>query len=236
MERNEYTPNVPTSIPTIIESVALDNCNKPTIAIRNCFVKLDDITVRHSTKGTNLWGGNCAICCDAGGLLEATNLDISSITGRGICAIHAGSVTATSSVIHHCAATGVYVGDTGTFCTMSSCDILSNGNGSPPRERADDDEEAAEEPEVRSGHSGVYCESAAMIVVDCCISVNCTTGLSVVRGGKLSVKDSDIGSNGGLSMTMEDPEQSEVISDNNNCNDGYVMRRRVQSAAVGEEQ
>ena len=118
-----------------------------------------------------------------------------------------------------CAATGFYLGDWGSRARISGCNIVRNGFGSKrlrlPSSSADGEEEGNildqiaahsamleqqgqpnEFEVVPPGHSGVYIESSMCWIDDSLLAGNCLTGLSVVRGGFVSLSASDITENG----------------------------------------
>jgi len=72
----------------------------------------------------------------------------------------------TDTLVHRCAATGVYVGKNGGSATLTRCDILENGLGAKSGigPLADDG--------IGSGHSGVYLEKGSVTIRDCNVSGN----------------------------------------------------------------
>ena len=109
----------------------------------------------------------------------------------------------------------------GSRARISGCNIVRNGFGSKRQPHSSNIDEADQLPVVPSGHSGklcsyesifcsvfhltltititskgVYIESSMCWVDDSLLAGNCLTGLSVVRGGFVSLSGSDITENG----------------------------------------
>ena len=118
--------------------------------------------------------------------------------------------------MHDCAATGLYVGDMGSFSLVAGCNIIRNGFGTRVPTRAHeaiDSIDAAMDSEhptrstgtmVPPGHSGIYVESTGAVIVNSLMAGNSLTGLSVVRGGSAKLKDCDILENGSEPLTIEE--------------------------------
>ena len=83
--------------------------------------------------------------------------------------------------MQYCAATGVYIGDEGSYSEIKHSNIIQNGYGNGVT--------------IPSGHSGVYVENAKAIIQDCLLGSNGLTGLSVVREGLVTLRDCNIVSN-----------------------------------------
>ena len=141
------------------------------------------------------------------------------------------------STVHDCAATGVYVGDAGSFSLIQSSNIIRNGFGTrisntPGRmETVTNSQNGLGEHTIHStsnqesyledgdtvhervppGHSGVYVESTGSIIDNCLLAGNSLTGLSVVRGGSVKVKGSDLIDNGDEPLTFE--EMNDMLLD-----------------------
>lgn len=157
-------------------------------------ITLQDLTLLHYSRGTDIWNGNCAIYCH--GVSTNTLIDrcsIQSDSGRGIVVSNGAAVQLVQSTIHDCAATGLYVGDNSTL-TMTSCNLVRNGFGRLPLHL--DEEDMAETAITRAGHSGLYVEAAEASIKDTLIADNCLTGMSVVRQGIVKICQSHVVGNG----------------------------------------
>jgi hypothetical protein len=216
----------PTSCAAIVwQSPALNECCV-SIEEGSGDVALENIEILHYTGGADIWNGNCAIlACGNNIRLRLVRCAIQSDSGRGLVCAGGASLELRQSTIHHCSATGLYIGDAGTVATIHQSNIVCNGFGTrrtfmsrlPPVARSNDsDEDAsyAEEdgfdpssifrPAVIPGHSGLYVERAEADIFDCLIGGNCLTGLSVVRRGTVHIKDCDVTANGHLPIMVQD--------------------------------
>lgn len=254
---------VPTSTAAIVwQSPALNECCI-SIDQGSGAVTLENIEVLHFTGGADIWNGNCAIlACGNNIHLRLTRCAIQSDSGRGLVCAGGAAVELIQTTIHHCSATGLYIGDVGTTSTIHQCNIVCNGFGTrrtvlsqlPAVARSNDsDEDAsyAEEdglfdpssifrPAVIPGHSGLYVERAKVDISDCLIGGNCLTGLSVVRRGHVVIKNCDVTANGHLPIMVQDaydePLQSlagGLIQRDNNFSS---IRRTASTEQSGDEE
>lgn len=174
--------------------VSYRKSNKPLFRISRGTLILRNVRLNHKTMGVDIWGGNCAIHVEpeksrdhhvAAAILQSC--EVTSTTGRGIVVLAGAHVQLTDCYIHSCAATGIYIGG-GTpesMVTIKSSDIAGNGHGN------------------RSGgiprlHSGICLEAGHAEVINCNISQNTASGITLVRSEQVRLKliDSDLISNG----------------------------------------
>lgn len=197
--------------------------NEPCIAvveddIRNVSVaaRLSNVQLLHSTEGSDIWGGNCAVLVEGRkSRLSITSCCIQSESGRGLVAVNGSFLEVKSTVIHDCAATGLYLGDNDSTANVSGCNLIRNGGGSrrPLRSDADDsDEDDADR--VPAGHSGMYVEAGRAFVEDCLVAGNSLTGLSIVRGGGVIISGCDVTENGSDPILVEDASELEASVQN----------------------
>lgn len=180
------------------------------------FLRIIGFRILHSAAGNDIWAGNCAAFCDGPGarlMLDACTLQ--SDSGRGLVATRGSSVTVVNSSIHDCAATGLYVGDRGTCADISSSNIIRNGHGNVGSVEQQQRQLAI----IPAGHSGTYVECAQVMIQNSLIGENSLTGLSVVRGGSVLLRDCDVVSNGAVhQVTVDDNgvEHNEGVLEGNN--------------------
>jgi len=182
--------------------------NEPVFHIRQGTLHLTKISVVHCCPGLDIWDGNAAIqiqppiqderplpSLHPNRLPSAiiTHSDIVSLSGRGVVAIDGGFATVRRSHVHHCAATGIYVGGPGSSATIETSDIVRNGNGNERNRRG-----------IARGHSGVYLEQGVAVMTDCNVSNNALTGISAVsrQNAFLTVTGSDLVGNGSLQLEL----------------------------------
>lgn len=138
-----------------------------------------------------------------------------SHSGRGVVVSNQAMIEMHRSTIIDCAATGFYLGDWGSSAKISGCNIIRNGFGSAvaTTDRLNEEQRLLElgTPTSREdfevvppGHSGVYIESSMSFVDNSLVAGNCLTGISVVRGGFVSLSESDITENGSTPILIED--------------------------------
>eukprot|EP00594_Rhizosolenia_setigera_P000998 CAMPEP_0178943048 /NCGR_PEP_ID=MMETSP0789-20121207/2349_1 /TAXON_ID=3005 /ORGANISM="Rhizosolenia setigera, Strain CCMP 1694" /LENGTH=626 /DNA_ID=CAMNT_0020622557 /DNA_START=1610 /DNA_END=3490 /DNA_ORIENTATION=- len=201
--------------------------NTPAVHILEGETHLKRVDFFHECEGTDIWNGNSAIqiqpyldennnpprfvsesarpCC------HLTESDVTSCSGRGVVAIDGGHLLANRCFIHNCAATGIYIGGSGSSAGVNQSDITNNGHGNESRSRG-----------IARGHSGVYLEQGAASLVECNISNNSLTGISAISPDNaiLVVKDSDIVRNGStpieLPQTGSESWKKSSIDNNNN--------------------
>ncbi len=71
------------------------------------------------------------------------SVDVTSWSGRGVVHVDGGHLKIKNSYIHDCAATGIYVGGSGSSATIEETDIVQNGKGNKKSRRG-----------IGRGHSG----------------------------------------------------------------------------------
>ena len=117
--------------------------------------------------------------------------NIQSSSGRGIVCTGGASTYIKCSNVHRSAATGIYVGDLGSYGEVIESHVILNGYGNVDS--------------VPPGHSGVYIENAEVLIRDCLVSSNSLTALSVVRSGVASLIGCDCTLNGAVHpVTVDD--------------------------------
>lgn len=166
------------------------------------FAEISNVQLLHSTEGSDIWGGNCAVMVEGRkNRLSLTSCCIQSESGRGVVAVSGSYLEVKSTVVHDCAATGLYVGDIDSIATVSGCNLVRNGGGSrrPPRDAEEDDMDR-----VPPGHSGMYVEAGRASVDNSLVAGNSLTGLSIVRGGGVIISGCDITENGSEPILVED--------------------------------
>jgi len=185
--------------------------DEPLARVRQGTLRLKDVACVHNTHGTDIWNGNAAVQVqppldEAGEFpietapphVSATayvdSCDITSLSGRGLVAIDGGRATVTDSHVHHCAATGIYIGGPTSRATVRGTDVVRNGFGNSRHGRRG----------VSRGHSGVYLEQGMASLRDCNVSNNALTGISAVSADNalLDVRDSDLVSNEAMQLEM----------------------------------
>lgn len=187
--------------------------NEPCVAvmeddIRNetVLAQISNVQLLHSTEGADIWGGNCAVMVEGKkSRLNLTSCCIQSESGRGVVAVNGSFLEVKSSVIHDCAATGLYLGDNDSIANVSGCNLVRNGGGSRRPLRTDvDDGDEDDSDRVPSGHSGMYIEAGRAMVENSLVAGNSLTGLSIVRGGGVIISGCDITENGSDPILVED--------------------------------
>lgn len=187
--------------------------NEPCVAvvednIRNVTVvaELSNIQLLHSTEGSDIWGGNCAVMVEGRkSRLNLISCCIQSESGRGVVAVNGSFLDVNSTVIHDCAATGLYLGDNDSFASVHGCNIVRNGGGSRrPRQNGSDESDDEDSDRVPAGHSGMYVEAGRALVENSLLAGNSLTGLSIVRGGGVIISGSDVTLNGSDPILVED--------------------------------
>jgi hypothetical protein len=184
--------------------------NCPVFRLRQGQLNLVDLSLVHYCSGTDIWNGNSAIQVQPRfdearnrifvpqaphkpptAVIE--NCKITSLSGRGIVTIDGASITVKKSYIHRCAATGIYVGGTGSAATIDKTDVVNNGIGNHRSRRG-----------IARGHSGVYLEQGMAVLNDCNVSHNALTGVSAVspEHAVLKISNSDLVGNGTLQLEM----------------------------------
>jgi len=217
-------------------------------------ITISHLQTLHCSPGIDIWNGNCVVLCDDSARVHLNQCSLQSDSGRGVVVSGGGNLILTHSVIHDCAATGLYIGDQGTAASIYKSNVVENGFGSDRllcrrRRRlhlleeeeeswsSDEDSidsnivdtnESDQSQTVPPGHSGVYVETASAIINDCMISSNSLTGLSVVRRGLVQLSGSDVIENGSEAVTVE--ELSTFGSEmNNGRGEGGIIFGPVQN-------
>ena len=183
--------------------------NEPVFRIRQGKLVLKNLDLVHSCNGTDIWNGNAAVQVQP--LFEATDnpldsvpsslrptailhkVGITSFSGRGVVNIDGGSMSLIQCNIHHCAATGIYIGGKGSLALLEETDIVKNGNGNILNRRG-----------ISRGHSGLYLEQGTTLVKNCNISENALTGISAIStdNATILVENSDLIANATVQLEM----------------------------------
>lgn len=168
--------------------------------------QLSNIQLLHSTMGSDIWGGNCAVMVEGRkSRLNLTSCCVQSESGRGVVAINGSFLDVKESVIHDCAATGLYLGDNDSIASIRGCNFIRNGGGSRrPLETDSDGNEDDDTDRVPSGHSGMYVEAGRAFVENSLVAGNSLTGVSIVRGGGVVISGCDVTENGSEPILVED--------------------------------
>jgi hypothetical protein len=207
--------------------------NEPLFRVRQGTLKLVNVSIMHNANGVDIWNGNAAIQVqppigpDDHPLIVAPRpcaildkVDVCSRSGRGIVTIDGGSTHVTSSYVHDCAATGIYVGGNGSRATVERTDVLRNGNGNRSTRRG-----------IQRGHSGIYLEQGQAVIRDCNISRNSLTGISAVSqdNAVLDLSESDLVANGAQQLEMPPngslSRRRSFTRDNNMAASGFSRSR-----------
>ena len=173
--------------------------NEPLVRVSRGNVALKGISLLHQSNGIDIWNGNAAIQVQPSTLShshpnpaipQATvllqSMEISSFSGRGIVTLDGSYVEVRDSLVHECAATGVYVAGRTSRMALIRSDFIHNGTGNQCAGG------------IPRGHSGVYAEQGCIEIVDSNISFNSAAGVSVISSDEqaLVLKKSDILMNG----------------------------------------
>mmetsp|Transcript_27466 Transcript_27466/g.75075 ORF Transcript_27466/g.75075 Transcript_27466/m.75075 type:complete len:616 (-) Transcript_27466:252-2099(-) len=206
--------------------------NEPLFRIRQGSCTVRNVDLRHGSHGNDIWNGNAAIQIQPP--LGADDdpldvpaptatldcVDVMSSSGRGIVNIDGGHVKIYNSYIHDCAATGVYIGGSGSRVTLDQTDVLFNGKGNKRNRRG-----------IAPGHSGIYVEQGQATITDCNISGNTLTGISVVSpdNALINLRESDLVSNGTFQLELPGVgtvSHGNSVSANNNLASSGIGRIR----------
>jgi hypothetical protein len=161
---------------TFVSSTAIDEACIH-ISGEHVSVNITNIQILHSSRGNDIWGGNCAIFCEGGATATIQGCKICSESGRGVVLLSGSTMNMSNCTVADCAATGCYVSDPGTTFLLSASNIIRNGVGtrrssivssSPGNTNFNDF--------VPPGHSGLYIESGKSVIENCLISGNLLTG------------------------------------------------------------
>lgn len=147
------------------------------ISGENVTVSITNIQILHSSRGNDIWGGNCAVFCEGGAIATMQGCKICSESGRGVVLLTGSTMNMTNCTIADCAATGCYVSDPGTTFLLSASNIIRNGIGTRRSNSLASSSGSMELHDfVPPGHSGLYIESAKSVINNCLISGNLLTG------------------------------------------------------------
>lgn len=193
---------------------------------RNVHVMLSHLQLFHSTDGVDIWGGNCAVLVEGNdNRLDLTSCSLQSDSGRGVVAVEGAILHLQGSVIHDCAATGLYLGDSNSMASIKCCNIIRNGAGSRRLQQNSFHDDESER--VPAGHSGCYVEAGMALIENSLLAGNSLTGLSVVRGGIVRITDCDITENGSNPILVEDAFDFDPSMGRHNQRQGGVVEGPV---------
>ncbi|GMI36466.1 hypothetical protein TrCOL_g9553 [Triparma columacea] len=217
--------------------------NEPLLRVKKGSVLIQNLSLVHHCRGTDIWEGNSVAVIKGDQSLPATTLDammsfsadnprmfaydctFRSTSGRGIVATSSEAFLDNVEV-NNCAATGVYIGrgrsptSTSGALIAIGCDISGNGIGgcqlsdNPPFYEV-----------VQSGHSGIYGQDGKIIAAECSISANSFTGISNTGPrGVISLHNTDIVGNAslGLELPMSENEDEHISIKNCNITDNDI--------------
>jgi len=178
--------------------------NEPLIRIAQGSFTLRNINLIHGSSGLDIWNGNSAIQIQphvsnsesfhmATPTVTLDSANVTSWSGRGVVNVDGGNLKIRNSYIHDCAATGIYVGGTGSRAIIEHSDVIHNGRGNRRNRRG-----------ISAGHSGIYLEQGHASITDCNISRNTLTGISAISpdNAVLTLQESDLFSNGTFQLEM----------------------------------
>eukprot|EP00977_Amphora_coffeiformis_P030007 scaffold44184_cov199-Amphora_coffeaeformis.AAC.1 len=194
--------------------------NEPVIRVFRGQLVLDSIKLEHYSPGVDIWNGNAAIQVqpsvnmtpipfilssvpEASAVLN--RVDVRSYSGRGVVAVEGGHVHLEDCHIHHCAATGLYVGGNTSLVVLKSTDVVYNGMGN---QRTGG---------IARGHSGVYVEQSKAELQNCSVSQNTSSGITVIApdNSALKLSDSEVVANGCTPMEIPNPMDPSAVDRNN---------------------
>ena len=226
--------------PTAVLCLESRRENEPVIRVRQGTVNIRGLKVLHYCEGTDIWNGNAAVQVQRAfgrngrplridppsnvPLLNLLDCDIVSLSGRGLVIIDGGMSNIDNCNVHDSAATGVYVGGSGSMATMTRTDVIDNGTGNTRNVRRG----------VARGHSGVYVEQGLAKMHDCNISGNTLTGISAISTvqARLHIEESDIRANRTDQMELPPPESGRSVNRNNSI--AQIGRGRPRSSRLIE--
>lgn len=223
------------SRPTAVLCLESRRENEPVIRVRQGTVNVNGLKFVHDCNGTDIWNGNAAVQVQrafgrngrplrvdpSSYIVPTLNLfdcDIVSLSGRGVVIIDGAISNIHNCNVHNSAATGVYVGGSGSMATMTQTDVVDCGVGNLSTTRRG----------VARGHSGVYVEQGLAKIQDCNISGNSLTGISAVSTvqARLHIEESDVRANRSDQMELPPMESGRTINCNNSISStGYGRPR-----------
>jgi hypothetical protein len=203
--------------------------NKPLVHIAAGHVTLRNLKLNHYCGGFNLWNGNAAVQIQPitppeteAPLLPTASLEhveITSHSGRGVVVNDGGDVTIEHSLLHGCAATGVYCGSLACVLTMEHSDIIANGYGNQLAA-------SVRTTGVTRGHSGIYLENGDATLRECNVSNNSSCGISVSSAAsRLTLDHSDVVANGHVNQVDLATGSQQLGSHNSIARTGTVRVR-----------
>lgn len=198
-----------TSTPRAMIILKTRSHNEPVFRVRQGKLVLKNLDLVHSCNGTDIWNGNAAVQVQP--LFEATDhplesvpsslrpaailhkVGITSFSGRGVVNIDGGNMSLIQCHIHHCAATGIYIGGKGSLALLEETDIVKNGNGNILNRRG-----------ISRGHSGLYLEQGTTLIRNCNVSENALTGISAISSDNATiiVENTDLIANATVQLEM----------------------------------
>jgi len=208
--------------------------NEPLLRVHQGSFTIRNIDLKHGSLGDDIWNGNSAIQVQPllrlngdsynmpAPMVTLDSVDVTSYSGRGVVNIDGGHVKISNSYIHDCAATGIYVGGSGSRATIEQSDVIYNGKGNTRNSRG-----------IAAGHSGIYLEQGRASIIDCNISRNTLTGISAISpdNALLSLQESDLVSNGTFQLEMPDvgtaAHRNSVTINNTLASSGKARSRSV---------
>jgi hypothetical protein len=175
--------------------------NEPLFRVIRGKLMLKGLCLEHVSMGIDIWSGNAAIQVqsDDGEMTEAPlpstvakaavvleSVEVISSSGRGIVVLGGAHLHIKDSYIHDCAATGVYVGGSGSRAVLEAVDVTENGMGN------------LRVGGIVRGHSGIYIDQGVVSITDCNVSRNSSSGIAVISPDQteLTLKKTDILTNG----------------------------------------
>lgn len=116
--------------------------------------------------------------------------EITSTSSRGVVATRGAHVCIVDSLIHNCAATGIYGAGRSTRLVIQKCDVLYNGIGNRRTKG------------IPRGYSGRYIEESKAMIHDCNVCCNTSSGITIINDTAADVKmtHTDLLSNGSKSV------------------------------------
>jgi hypothetical protein len=214
--------------PTALLCLESSRENEPVIRVRQGTVNVRGLKLVHYCEGTDIWNGNAAIQVQrafgrngrplrvehpsVNPTANLSDCDIMSLSGRGLVVIDGAMSSIHNCNVHTCAATGIYVGGSGSEVRVSQTDVIDNGTGNTRTMHSIERRRG-----VARGHSGVYVENGLATMSDCNISGNTLTGISATSTdeARLHIENSDVRANRSDQMELPSPSSGRSINRNN---------------------
>lgn len=209
-------------------------CNKPNeplFKVAQGTLVLKQIRLQHFSAGVDIWSGNSAIHVapsrgrrdSSGGddegrrpkaVVVLEQCEVTSSSGRGIVCADGGQVHLTDCHVHSCAATGIYLSGEQSFANVMRTDVTGNGIGN------------LLSGGIARGHSGIYLEEGTASILDCNVSLNTASGISIVSDQEqevqeqqltqqLTVANTDIVGNGNVPLDVDHVEMTDFLREGN---------------------